>query len=121
MDKERLFYLLQQYLGDKATRAEKEELFAYIKLPESDETVRNFIEEVWKPDETLPPPWKRKNSTKKTEIIPYILKKTAMLRNYFKIAFRNIIRHKAYSIINISGMAMSVLALLSGGWPWIAT
>lgn len=39
-----------------------------------------------------------------------------MLRNYFKIAFRNIIRHKAYSIINISGlaigMASSILILL---------
>ncbi len=41
-----------------------------------------------------------------------------MLRNYFKIAFRNIIRHKAYSIINISGLsiglASSILILLGG-------
>jgi putative ABC transport system permease protein len=39
-----------------------------------------------------------------------------MLKNYLKIAFRNIIRHKAYSIINISGlaigMASSILILL---------
>ncbi|HMH22335.1 MAG TPA: ABC transporter permease, partial [Puia sp.] len=39
-----------------------------------------------------------------------------MLRNYFKIAFRNLIRHKAYSAINISGlaigMASSILILL---------
>ena len=39
-----------------------------------------------------------------------------MLRNYFKTAFRNIIRHKAYSLINISGlaigMASSILILL---------
>ena len=39
-----------------------------------------------------------------------------MFRNYFKIAFRNIIRHKAYSLINISGlaigMASSILILL---------
>src|SRR6202035_2342799 len=39
-----------------------------------------------------------------------------MLRSYFKIAFRNIIRHKAYSIINISGLAIgmssSILILL---------
>ena len=116
MDKERLFYLLQQYLGDNATPEEKEELFAYIKFPESEEILRSVIEEVWKPDETLPPPWKWKNSTKKTGIIPYNLIKTAMLRNYFKIAFRNITRHKAYSIINISGMAIglasSILILL---------
>src|ERR1700676_163756 len=39
-----------------------------------------------------------------------------MLKNYLKIAYRNIIRHKAYSIINISGlaigMASSILILL---------
>jgi putative ABC transport system permease protein len=39
-----------------------------------------------------------------------------MLKNYLKIAFRNIIHHKAYSIINISGlaigMASSILILL---------
>ncbi|HZE83036.1 MAG TPA: ABC transporter permease [Puia sp.] len=39
-----------------------------------------------------------------------------MLKNYLKIAFRNIIRHKAYSAINISGlaigMASSILILL---------
>jgi hypothetical protein len=53
MDKERLFYLLQQYLADNATPEEKEELFAYIKLPESEETLRCVIEELWKPDKTL--------------------------------------------------------------------
>jgi len=39
-----------------------------------------------------------------------------MIKNYFKIAFRNIVRHKAYSAINISGlaigMASSILILL---------
>lgn len=40
----------------------------------------------------------------------------AMIKNYFRIAFRNIMRQKAYSIINISGMAIglasSILILL---------
>jgi hypothetical protein len=31
-----------------------------------------------------------------------------MLRNYFKITSGNIIRHKAFSIINISGMAIGI-------------
>ena len=39
-----------------------------------------------------------------------------MIKNYFKIAFRNIIRHKAYASINIAGlaigMASSILILL---------
>lgn len=42
-----------------------------------------------------------------------------MIRNYLKIAFRNLVRHKAFSIINISGlsigMASSILILL---WVW---
>jgi len=33
-----------------------------------------------------------------------------MLRNYFKIALRNILRHKAYSAINISGLAIGMAA-----------
>ena len=39
-----------------------------------------------------------------------------MLKNYFKIAYRNLIRHKAYSFINLAGlaigMASSILILL---------
>ncbi len=39
-----------------------------------------------------------------------------MLKNYFKIAFRNLMRHKSYSLINISGltigMASSIFILL---------
>jgi putative ABC transport system permease protein len=34
-----------------------------------------------------------------------------MLRNYFKTAFRNITRQKAFSFINISGLALSLTAL----------
>ncbi len=33
---------------------------------------------------------------------------TTMFRNYFKIAFRNIVRHKAYSAINIAGLAIGM-------------
>ena len=39
-----------------------------------------------------------------------------MIKNYFRIAFRNLIKHKAYSIINITGlaigMACSIIILL---------
>src|SRR5258705_7577764 len=39
-----------------------------------------------------------------------------MIKNYFKIALRNLQRHKAYSLLNISGlaigMACSILILL---------
>ncbi len=41
----------------------------------------------------------------------------AMYRNYFKIGWRNIIRHKGYSLINISGLAVGMaVAILIGLW-----
>ena len=40
-----------------------------------------------------------------------------MLKNYFKIAWRNLIRNKAYSAINILGLALGMaVALLIGLW-----
>ncbi len=42
-----------------------------------------------------------------------------MLRNYFKIAFRNLLKHKGYSFINIFGLAMGMaVAMLIGLWVW---
>ena len=34
-----------------------------------------------------------------------LLKDTGMLKNYFKISVRNLLRHKSYSAINIVGLA----------------
>lgn len=42
-----------------------------------------------------------------------------MLRSYFKIAFRNLIKNKGYSFINIVGLATGMaVALLIGLWIW---
>ncbi|MBS1978083.1 MAG: ABC transporter permease [Bacteroidetes bacterium] len=42
-----------------------------------------------------------------------------MLRNYVKVAFRNLIKNKGYSFINISGLATGMaVALLIGLWIW---
>jgi putative ABC transport system permease protein len=35
-----------------------------------------------------------------------------MIKNYFKIAWRNIVRHKGYSLINISGLTVGITACL---------
>ncbi|MDX5419678.1 MAG: ABC transporter permease, partial [Hymenobacteraceae bacterium] len=35
-----------------------------------------------------------------------------MLRNYLKTAYRNLFRHKAFSLINISGLALGLTACL---------
>lgn len=42
---------------------------------------------------------------------------TTMIRNYFKIALRNLVRNKVYSFINIAGLAAGMaVALLIGLW-----
>jgi putative ABC transport system permease protein len=46
----------------------------------------------------------------------YIINQT-MLRNYFKIAFRNLVNNKGYSAINIGGLAAGMaVAMLIGLW-----
>ena len=35
-----------------------------------------------------------------------------MLKNYFKIAFRNLLRNKAFSFINIAGLAVGMASAM---------
>ena len=42
-----------------------------------------------------------------------------MIRNYLKIAWRNLIKYKAYSAINVSGLAVGMaVAITIGLWVW---
>ncbi|AEI48385.1 ABC transporter permease [Runella slithyformis] len=42
-----------------------------------------------------------------------------MLRNYFKIAFRNLVKNKVYSFLNIAGLSAGMaVAILIGLWMW---
>jgi hypothetical protein len=42
-----------------------------------------------------------------------------MFRNYCKIAVRNLLKYKTFSVINISGLALGMaVALLIGLWIW---
>ncbi|HEX3078874.1 MAG TPA: ABC transporter permease, partial [Puia sp.] len=42
-----------------------------------------------------------------------------MLRNYFKIAWRNLIKNKAHSFINIVGLSVGMaVAMIIGLWIW---
>ena len=36
------------------------------------------------------------------------IKEISMLKNYFKIAFRNLRRNRSYTIINIAGLAIGI-------------
>jgi putative ABC transport system permease protein len=42
-----------------------------------------------------------------------------MIKNYFKVALRNLVRQKGYSLINITGLASGIaVAILIGLWIW---
>jgi putative ABC transport system permease protein len=63
----------------------------------------------------LRPMAKRKETDYST---PFFLR-PAMIRNYFKIARRNLIKNKAYSFINIGGLAVGMtVAMLIGLWVY---
>ena len=41
-----------------------------------------------------------------------------MIKSYFKIAFRNLLKNKGYTFINVAGLATGMaVALLIGLWP----
>src|SRR5215217_6846351 len=42
-----------------------------------------------------------------------------MIKNYFVIAFRNLLKNKVYSFMNIAGLAVGIaVAMLIGLWVW---
>ena len=43
---------------------------------------------------------------------PWCSKFIRMLQNYLKIGFRNLAKNKLFSIINISGMAISIASFM---------
>ena len=66
----------------------------------------------------LPPLVKRRRPNRDSYPQPSFFQPD-MLRNYFTIAWRNLVRHKAYSFINVFGLAVGMaVALLNGLWVW---
>ena len=65
----------------------------------------------------LPPFVRRRKHAKEYENVSKF--QPAMIRNYFKIAWRNLAKNKAYSFINISGLAVGMaVAMLIGLWMY---
>jgi len=42
-----------------------------------------------------------------------VYRRTAMMRNYFKIAFRNIVRNRLFAVINIFGLAVGMASFIN--------
>ena len=62
------------------------------------------------------PPFVRRRRSKTLHPQPLFFQ-TVMLRNYFTIAWRNLVRHKGYSAINVGGLAVGMaVAMLNGLW-----
>jgi hypothetical protein len=65
------------------------------------------------------PPFVRRRRRSKTSYQPPLFFQTHMLRNYFRVAWRNLVRHKGYSAINVGGLAVGMaVAMLNGLWVW---
>jgi hypothetical protein len=64
----------------------------------------------------LPPLVRRRRTKKEFHPQPTSLQ-TDMIRNYLTVAWRTLVRHKAYSFINVFGLAVGMAAaLLIGLW-----
>ncbi|WP_149241721.1 ABC transporter permease [Dyadobacter sp. 32] len=89
-----------------------DELYAdsYLRIGKRPALLRYLLNVV-----TVLPPFVRRRQSSSRYEQPFSLSPD-MLKNYFKIAWRNIVRQKAYSILNIAGlsigMACSILILL---------
>ncbi len=66
----------------------------------------------------LPPFVRRRRSRRDSHPQPASLQ-TAMIRNYLTVAWRNLVRQKVSSFINVTGLAVGMaVALLNGLWVW---
>ncbi len=66
----------------------------------------------------LPPFVKRRRPARDSYPQPSLFN-FAMLRTYFTVAWRQMVRHKAYSLLNVLGLAAGMaVAMLNGLWVW---
>ena len=100
---------LEEVEGDLA------ELYAYWcgRAGKTQATLRYLLNVI-----SVLPPFVRRRQRNQAYYQPSILS-SAMLRNYLKIAWRNLAKNKVYSAINIGGLAVGMaVAILIGLWVW---
>ena len=104
-------HLLEEVQGDLHERFERQVLLFGIKMARQQYAwnVLSFIR---------PFALKRKPTVRRHGEYPTtFLYSPTMLRNYFKIALRNLVKNKVYSFINIGGLAVGMaVAMLIGLW-----
>ncbi|AKD54584.1 ABC transporter permease [Spirosoma radiotolerans] len=85
-------------------------VYWYRKAGKTQATLRYLLNVV-----SVLPPFVRRRERKSSEFPTPT--NTTMIRNYLKIAFRNLVKNKAYSFINIGGLAVGMaVAMLIGLW-----
>ncbi len=101
-------HLLEEIQGDLRERFERQVLLFGPKIARRQYTwnVLSFIR-----------PFALKR--KKSEYPSTYSYSPTMIRNYFKIAFRNLVKNKVYSFLNIAGLSVGMaVAILIGLWMW---
>ena len=122
MEEDRIWLLIARKIGVEASAEEIQELEALIAAdPEIGFNIESFFK-LWNAV-----PVKQAPEVKVNKLVARIrsenritlterekeynfLKKNFMLKNYFKIAWRNIVRQKAYTAINVLGLALGICA-----------
>jgi putative ABC transport system permease protein len=102
-------HLLEELLGDLHEQfADQVTQFGEVKAR------RLYVVEVLK---FFRPYFLKQRSSNATDSSPTYFLHPAMLQNYVKIAFRNLLKYKGYSFINIFGLATGMaIAMLIGLW-----
>ena len=122
MEEDRIWLLIARKIGVEASAEEIQELEDLIAAdPEIGFTIESFFK-LWNAV-----PVKQAPEVEVNKLVARIrsenritlterekeynfLKKNFMLKNYFKIAWRNIVRQKAYTAINVLGLALGICA-----------